>query len=330
LGNLAWHPDWSPACKDRRRADRRAALGFIAGMQQSQPGDRRSTGRDFLAGVLRLGEVDGRPLLGVLLDTTDEAFDFLGIAGSEGGISLAQLAWLREAVARYPGAFLIAFGHHPFAELSYAGRRRFEVLAGEWGTRLLGLVTAHTHLAAVRPHPLFTEYLVGSTIDPPQEAALLEVWPGPKVRIGTLQSVARNGSTCDQAPGAVTDKECAAAIASLEIRCPDLLAPRLDPPVGTPPELAEQQKIRAARLAACYGLHGGVSSALEFDELYRTASETTKRELVCLSWAASIMQGHKKQRWALKQAARFGFDASAAFGALAVDLPPPPAGRPRR
>jgi len=304
--------------------------------------DRRGTGRvlgvvllTFAAAVAAIGNLEGRPVQAIVFDTTDDGGDGLGIAGVQGGISERQRSWIEKSAA--PDAFLIAFGHHPLDELSRKSRDRVTSLATRWGDRLLALISAHTHVAAERgPLPRdsrLRELIVGSTIDPPQEAAVLEVWPdGPTVRIVTVPAVAREGSTCGDFAGAVTHTSCEQAISELKSRpgCANLFAPAAAGPSRTPEQLERSQNDRARRLLDCIApdrfpgqspLHSYPDLGASLDRLYAAGGESpVKRDLVCLSWAASIAQGHKADGWTMEQALRFAFSPSAAYAAIAVRL----------
>src|SRR5262249_4061237 len=118
--------------------------------------------------------------------------------------------------------------------------------------------------------------------------------------------------------------------------CADLLDTRVDPPASRPKDLRDQQLHRASELFQCVapaGPYARMSDPLVdgqagrvLDALYAKSNAAEQRMLVCLSWAGSIEQGHKDEGWGLAQALRFGFEPSATFGAMAVDLQEPAAG----
>jgi hypothetical protein len=90
--------------------------------------------------------------------------------------------------------------------------------------RVLALVSAHTHTAqssyhCVRSRRYVRELVVGSTIDPPQEAALLTVGPDESgqasVRLQTLPAVGREEKTCGDEPF-VSAATCRALVGELQ------------------------------------------------------------------------------------------------------------------
>jgi len=103
-------------------------------------------------------------------------------------------------------------------------RDRDEAAAGPAcdGPRVLALVTAHTHIAESHRHcvgqRLVREIVVGSVIDPPEQAAWLEIGADPHghgaLRLSTMPSVARPGFVCS-AEHALDAGVCRRAIASL-------------------------------------------------------------------------------------------------------------------
>jgi hypothetical protein len=203
-----------------------------------------------------------RGLVGIFMDTADErAFD-LGVAGLFGTFSEEQartivgLVRALQASERGPYAdpVYLLFGHHPLDEMTGDARGRIEELitrldggpdpgavklppsggeeeeelARDQPPRVLALITAHTHQArasyhCVRRRRYLRELVVGSTIDPPQEAALLTVGADAdglaSLRLRTLPAVSREDKTCGPEP-AVTALECQRTMARLE-REPD-------------------------------------------------------------------------------------------------------------
>ena len=124
----------------------------------------------------------------------------------------------------YDEPLYLVFGHHPFDETTGDGDRDVYATSSRGWTappirprassatmgrgrdgprpapRVLALVSAHTHAAkaahhCVRKRRYLRELVVGSTINPPQEAALLTVGPDPdgqaSVRLQTLPAVGR-------------------------------------------------------------------------------------------------------------------------------------------
>jgi hypothetical protein len=208
-----------------------------------------------------------RGLVGVFLDTADEIGFDLGIAGLFGALSKAQvrtvLALIHDLEAKQRGPYLdpayIIFLHHPFDELTSAGHRHLAELVERLDAgadpsvstlptseaeeetvrdrppRVLALVAAHTHRAQAARHCIghrrwLREVVVGSTIDPPQEAALLTVGPDESGRasmhLRTLPAVGREGRTCGEEP-TVSAGDCQRLMAELELEpeCKPLFRP---------------------------------------------------------------------------------------------------------
>ena len=362
LGNLSWHPDWEAACPEGRStpAIARSRIGSLMADGAGKVVHRAS---NFLASVSVLGHVGGADVVGVFLDTTDAPRDRIGIAGAQGGISSRQREWVEQAVGRFAGARVLLFGHHPIDQWTSLSRRELERLATALGPRLWGIVSAHTHLAAVRSCTLagrtVPEFIVGSTIDPPQEAAVLEGdRQGPDghwvLRLRTLQAVQRPEMTCadDRGP-AVTAETCDrifkalratpacaalfAGVASDPGRRPptsdecaktvDAWWPWLEPGLlhaDSPRELDCLQEARAERLLSCVGLPITEESPLSdprLPERVLSIRERDPAELVCLSWAASVLQSHKGERWGMAQAIAFSLDPSATYGEFEAEWP---------
>lgn len=195
-----------------------------------------------------------RGVLGVFLDTSDEkSFDF-GIAGLFGTISEAQLKTLAAMIGAartrpdYRDPVYLLFAHHPVDEMTPDTRKRLgafvrnldrqtngvvdekeqarqdelAALQGLPAPRVLALITAHTHLAQAQYHCMgdrfLREIVVGSTIDPPQEASLLTIGTDDhgvaSLRLRTLPAVAREGRTCGDEP-ALPAVQCQQVMAGL-------------------------------------------------------------------------------------------------------------------
>jgi hypothetical protein len=110
-----------------------------------------------------------------------------GAAGVVGMVSDAQTNWVAERLGRIRGApetgsaKLVVFQHHPYESLPGTSQAQYEGLVRRLGKDgLLAIVSAHTHASEYRDqtyvagHPI-PQFIVGSTTDPPQEAALLSV-----------------------------------------------------------------------------------------------------------------------------------------------------------
>lgn len=378
IGNFVWSPDWPQNCPPPGGPLHKAESNDL--LSKASPGATLIGHNRFwgsaLARVTQLGTSSGRAVLGVFVDTSDFTTVQLGAAGQQGAISSAQARWLRRELKAHLGAgqppLVLLFLHHTYDELSFLSQWRLNEIADLAGPGLLGLVSAHTHLAALRPQHLggrlwwwrgqgkyrVPEMVLGSTTDPPQEAALLQVGTGDKgpwVRLRTLPAVARPGQTCDDSPEAasVPAGECRALVDHLKKkpacqamfrdlgpppgtpeRLPDEEERRVsleqrrrgEPPPQEPPKVKTEQQDRARALLQCVcsemscGLDASQPYPLDdprlFEHLDRlNADPGHRKELVCLSWAASVLQGHKKQGWSYAQALLYAFDRSVTFSA---------------
>ena len=260
-----------------------------------------------------------RGLVGIFIDSTDgRALDW-GIAGLFGSFSKAQDRKLRAMVADLPARagelyrdpVWLIFAHHRVGDLAGPSRRRLEsfltwldqdplnhpaggVAAAASATwqpppepRTLAIITAHTHVAESHRHCIgkrvLREIVVGSVIDPPQQAAVLEVGADATgvaaARLRTLPAVGRPGFTCEGegARATLDAAECRQVIASLKksAACEPLFAePTLPGPdcgalerllpwdqrvrslatvrgVFEPAEIRDDQVARAHALLAC-------------------------------------------------------------------------------
>lgn len=358
IGNFTWHPDWSTTgvCRSgilwkneangmlRTVADelriKQPPSEAIALEHWSSAWDHRAA----LAWVTRLGVLQGKSVVGVFLDSSDYTGLGLGIDGVQGSISRAQAT---EVMSRLDGepsdAWVLLFMHHPYGELSEVGIHQITAITKHIGVgRLLGLVSAHTHFAARRIHTIdgdeIPELVVGSTIDPPQEAALLEITnrggPKPTIQIRTIPAVRRRGQTCvPESPAEITGEACAAIFKTLaneqEPSCKALFEEANVPTAGahfaSPDQLAAAQRKSATSLLKCvFRGRSGVSVPENplFDEwvyplLDAMAREPAREpELVCLSWAASVLQGHKQNGWRYNHALAMSLEQAATFGAV--------------
>jgi hypothetical protein len=261
-GNFGWHPDWDVACPsghlDKTASD--ASLRRLLAPIARRTGARMLSldkvtrwgwlkgAQTALATVTPLGiahdRSGARGLVAVFLDTSDRRDSDLLVAGSRGTVSdeqvarvKAEIAALREELGgpyRAHPAYLVLF-HHPLAELNGRGRAAIVELGAFLdgaaqpgaGPHLLGLISAHTHSADTRPACVggrrLQELVVGSTIDPPQQAAMLTVGADAQgdlsLRLQTIQSVERPGTACggETAP---TTSTCRALVRDL-VRYPD-------------------------------------------------------------------------------------------------------------
>jgi hypothetical protein len=122
----------------------------------------------------------GLRLLG--LNTTDARNVLPGGLYSEGALSFAQLAWMRDELARaeVAGEWVIVASHHPSMNLTpLAGS---EVLPAAFRDaldacpRVVLHVAGHTHQNHVSRRGHYLEIETCSTLDYPQEARVIELW----------------------------------------------------------------------------------------------------------------------------------------------------------
>jgi hypothetical protein len=373
FGNFAWHPDWTSNCPGKvgqRLLTKSISDDLLREMQQ-EGGATVSSEKGFVAAVRSLGEIGGKAVVGVFVDTSDSGdFGEVSVAGVFGSFSEGQRRWLNLAVdsGANRDAYLVVFMHHPYE--SIRSRGAFNGFIEEHRARILGVVAAHTHLAAHRRIERFglDEFVVGSTIDPPQEAALLEVIDvgggAPRLSLTTLPAIERKDQTCVDGLG-VKAATCASLHARLEKRgqcqallgrclpgrdascagllddgkhrklvtdCwPSLHACRTENPAA-PDEIKYLQSKRALRLNRCIREAGAeldpdpLAKGVPTEWLDQHAFDPRSSEvhesdplpledLVCLSWAASILQSHKAQGWDFDQALRFMAESDATYGA---------------
>ncbi|HWN70936.1 MAG TPA: hypothetical protein VNM90_25010, partial [Haliangium sp.] len=207
--------DWTRACAlphrfdDRRLTKGRAVQRFAERLppgpdwatQASRPGAGDAPGafRDahlYYVRPLGGGDPGAPPAWGVFLDTVDyRGFDLEAAqgAGTTGALSAEQMRFLDRAVQKVresAGAApftLVVFGHHPYASLEPASRKRLlQFLAAH--AEIAAYVAAHEHVATERRIDLgkpgqgrsMPELIIGSTTDAPQSAGLLEVQIDPR------------------------------------------------------------------------------------------------------------------------------------------------------
>ena len=344
-GNFGWHPDWSSeaACPDGGPMSRSAAPTvsnvFADAVAPSSAVLASSRSSAFFASVADLGKVGERPVVGVFFDTSDFAGSSAGAAGVQGEISSEQMDWVMEALAPIAGDPLVVFFlHHPLDDMSTLGRWRIEEVADTIDRRLIAIVSGHTHQSQHRTPMLgervVDEFIVGSTTDPPQEAAMLalSVESEDLIRMAfqTVPSVARFGED-NGVESAILGAECKQVIEALqdECECRPLFHPKEAPgdcvttplvDAGDAADPLERSRIemgnRARALFDCTeriaGPHGHTTRWTErfvdpptkdvdpyraFQDECATdelASEVRHTELVCLSWIASTLQGRDR------------------------------------
>jgi hypothetical protein len=125
----------------------------------------------------------------------------------------------------------VLFEHVPFDELAPSSQERVKAFILELdarrgnvdGPNVLAVISGHSHEAANRDHCVndrnLHEIVMGSTVDPPQQAGFVEIGPDAKgiltLKARTLAAVARPGQTCGAAPHAVKASDCRAVAARL-------------------------------------------------------------------------------------------------------------------
>lgn len=354
VGNFVWHPDWQPACevpdghgaKFGYRLDKLAADAEMKRLAQKfgVPGLKlpKETVRGVAAtvegraaqpmasqiGSLPDAKGNKRPIYAVFLDTGDSALAQYGVAGVQAHISRAQVAAVREMVP--DNALIVVLMHHPLAQMGTASVGRVNQLFSDWRSRLIVVVSAHTHVSAWHPRSEIgdlevPEFTIGSTTDPTQEAAILEIRgtaEKPSAHIVTVPAVARTGMDCRS----LTDVDA--------FSCTQLLAKNLDVcslpsddhwrrGVHTPEAMTEHQRSIARSLHHCLGLP---PYADPMDpEMYTESARRNpvlRDRMICFSWAASILQSHKADGWRYIDGLRAVQERTATLGGLAVDVPP--------
>jgi len=255
-GNFKWSPYWEKACREGGAPfDAHLGKALSDGMLTSAFGEALSRGGKLIEvtgpaggaskalvgyhalGVLGKGSTP-LEIIGVFLDTSDKLDSDYGVAGSVGTLSKRQVDALlgdeefqREAVS-LPNARFAVFTHHPIDELGPGARERLEEIVdalelGGRSHRVIGFVSAHTHKAAMRYEiclgdKSYDNAIIGSTTDPPQEAALLEIgfdsFGEVAAEVTTLPAIERPSATCGGLPaygGAPTSERCARVVERL-------------------------------------------------------------------------------------------------------------------
>jgi hypothetical protein len=240
-------------------------------------------------------------------------------------VSLDQRTYLAGELDRYRDADVVFLFHHPYDTLSFQGRLLLEWLAKPLEGRLLGMVSAHTHKVGCRNQKLgnreVPELIVGSVTDPPQQAATLDVFGDGSLRLTTHHAVQRNAPS-----GAAEGLACEAVLADVRNRCkfePVSAGYGCEGKVVTLPrkegkdQLKLEQQWDAQQLLACIGIEHKCpldAGSDVFDEIDRrvTSDRKTRDEWACLSWAASLKQGHKREGWTFRETIDFALEQSVA------------------
>lgn len=412
-GNFAWHPDWTEegACPGGGPQARLGEKGTNASLEEllskHKQGQKHQSPlavgglaqtdweeHDFFGRVAPLGSLElggqRRLVVAAFLDTSDYSdLAWVGAAGVTGAISEAQRDWMLSKL-RLSDALVVFFQHHPYEALSRGSKERYAEMVNQLGRRVVAIVSAHTHTSQ-RRNPLIDmrripQFVVGSTTDPPQEAALLRLRSneeGYEIDFRTIPAVTREGLACGvplanmtppsdpamlskrervRGPVAINADTCATRMDKLESKCPNLFDPC---ECGGPLDACEcdernrcnhdrakiseecdglqkrdfqsideqraDQEKRAQRLLQCFKSADDApigdkplaslenpDELLEFDCDERDPACTERRtDLVCLSWAASLLQGHKHAGWTLHLGAKLGHQPLATYAAWA-------------
>jgi hypothetical protein len=251
-GNFFWSPYWDSACPsgrlEKQLSDKMLLQSWQASVEEAHGRMLPVPGWNPVATATRRGSalVTATPLgaarhnqirrgvIGIFIDTSDgQAFD-LGVAGLFGTFSHEQAETAKQAVEAvrvgagpdYRDPLYVVFMHHPFDETSPGSNARLKdwmaTLDGD-GTHVLGIVSAHTHESQRHSHcigrRLIPEMVLGSTIDPPQEAALLAIGPAAdgavSLRVQTLPVVSRPGMTCSSRAPTIRSQDCQRVMSEL-------------------------------------------------------------------------------------------------------------------
>jgi hypothetical protein len=207
------------------------------------------------------GQAGERGVLGLFIDTADRGDRNFGIAGAFGSFSWRQAEKIVEEVdafkcrahekkaAAWTDPWIVVFKHTPYRELrdkdpldwlitnldNPGPSKACNDLPASRGigrARVLAMLAAHTHTASAHRHcinkRLIREIVIGSTLDPPQEAALLEVGYDEHnhaaLRVSTVPAMERPGYTCSSHHGllAARCRDLVAGMATQEV-CSDLV-----------------------------------------------------------------------------------------------------------
>jgi hypothetical protein len=385
LGSFHWSPDWDRACASGKLEKGDTVRGIVDGFGA----ELARTGGEFVALASPFGSARGgslsavsllgvvnpegrspRGIIGLFLDTNDgRAFDW-GMPGSVGSVSEAQLDAVRKATARvrnaapspYRDPAYVVFSHIPLGQLASSSQRRVK----EWlieldartdrraEARVLAFISGHTHEASTEHICIGNRFLrqvtIGSSTDPPQQAAILEIGVEEEGRLAlsvrSLQAIGRSPEiNCGDAPR--TPAAVCRRVAHELARAPDCRgmlgmdpngdAPRDCQELERPRSFAERfaslqthvgphdpearrdlEQLRAQQVLSCLCREGRCESPrqpLRSDSYRQVLEQVWERperrdELVCLAWAASATQAHKAAGMQLGDALRCSFDDS--------------------
>lgn len=164
---------------ERRFFDRRAFIRAMFTTATGPPGHGFAdpeTGESWYS----VAPLPGLRLIG--LDTCDHPRLIEGLPFHEGGMSLTQRRFLRAELdaAEADGELVVVVSHHPSNSLmtlygGAIGAEQFRALLNEYPNVVLHLA-GHTHRNRVNDHGGYIEIETCSTLDPPQEARIVEIW----------------------------------------------------------------------------------------------------------------------------------------------------------
>jgi hypothetical protein len=263
-GNFFWSPYWDSACPsgrlEKELSDRKLAQAWQGAITAAHGRMAAVSGLDPIALATRRGSAlvtatplgvvrhhaEPRGLIGVYLDSSDGGASDLGVAGLFATFSDNQAKTAKALVedvrmhagSDYANPLYVIFLHAPVGEMAPWSLGRFRNWVAELdgpGNHVLGIISAHTHEVQKHSHcidrRMIPEVVVGSTIDPPQEAALLSVGPmadgNVGMRVQTLPMVGRAGKTCASRAPTVTAAQCQSIMAALRAHddCDPLFRP---------------------------------------------------------------------------------------------------------
>ncbi|MGC4091214.1 MAG: hypothetical protein QM756_25720 [Polyangiaceae bacterium] len=271
-GSFHWSPYWDSTCRSQRMLPSQATEMVRSAIAGRPPAGRQlvSLAPSFfnpagalLASVVPLGvsrhKRQERGIIGIFLHTTDgRALDW-GNPGSYGSVSREQIEAVEQAVAEVrkkageayaQRPAYVMFSHVPLGALAGDSQARVHALlqrldekqAPGAEPRVLAWLSAHTHVASSHQHCVGGSYLrevvIGSTVDPPQQSALVQIGPNQGDRLSlsvrTLTSVARPVLSCGGDASTLSAATCRSKARELRAKpeCAPLLAPEVH---GTPP-----------------------------------------------------------------------------------------------
>jgi hypothetical protein len=343
-GNFRWSPEWKPACRERVTPDDARSKAIAQLEPLLDKASIHSEHKPYFASLALLGAKNGTEVIGIFADSTDPGHYDLGAAGIRGSVGRDQRRWILahidEQQQLHPNVRFLLFMHHPYDALARDGRLFVDAVAEKLGERLLGMVSAHTHLAGYRCHEekngTLHELVVGSTLDPPSEAALIEVGGGDKpwVRMTTVPAIRRDGLECAPNPSPVpTADECRDLWLRKAAQCPNVFKWDAEAQPGeaegslgvlsqrsTLEMMRETRDRRAHDFLVCIGEPAGDGLLEDHERLkelqQRLDDRHGEKEILCAAWAASALKDYKARGWTFAQAVRWAFDGAAVVGAL--------------